>query len=81
MLFSEMWDQSGIKLAPLDKTHHSHFEVYKSESREFLQNGCRFLLHSTDFQTRTHYFSISKKFSNKFISVITQLLCGGLRIF
>jgi len=71
-IFWDVGSQSGIKLAPLVETHHSHIKVYKSESREFLQNACRFLLHSKDFQTRTHNFSISKVFLNKLISIITQ---------
>jgi hypothetical protein len=48
--------QSGIKLAPLEEMHHSHFKVYKSESREFLQNACRFPLRSKDFSNQNTQF-------------------------
>jgi hypothetical protein len=37
--FWDVGSQSGIKLAPLEETHHSHFKVHKYESREFLKNA------------------------------------------
>jgi hypothetical protein len=70
--FWDVGSQSGIKSAPLEEMHHPHFTVYKSESSEFLKNACRYLLHSKDFRTSTHYHSISKEFLNKLISIITQ---------
>jgi hypothetical protein len=79
-IFWDVGSQSGIKLAPLEETHHSHFKVYKSESSKLFQNAWRFLLHSKDFQTRTHYYSISKEFLIKFISIITQWWCENILI-
>jgi hypothetical protein len=66
-IFWDVGSHYGIRLAPLEETNHSLFK--ESESREFLQNACRFLLHSKDFQTTTHNFLISKEFLNKFISI------------
>jgi len=55
-IFWDVGSQSGIKLAPLEEMHHSHFKVYKSESREFLQNACRFPLRSKDFSNQNTQF-------------------------